>query len=247
MNSDETSGKGEAVNETTWQTAGDADSGDTTNNPKNEASGALSSKATANDEKHSEPPEKRHIIYRFCQTTRSILFKSRFQSIFNSLLAFLPVGITLHFMHMNATASFVCNALAILPLANLLTIGTESLAKRLGNTGGALVNVSMGNSVELIIFIIAVYKNELRIVQASLIGSILANLLAIFGLSVYLGGLRYSEQSYNSTISQMSAVLLGLCVLTLLLPTAFYNAFKQSEVKLANKQIGRASCRERVF
>lgn len=68
-------------------------------------------------------------------------------------------------------------------------------------------------------------QNEIRIVQASLLGSILANLLLILGMAFVLGGLRYREQIYNSTVTQMSACLLSLSVISLLLPTAFHASF----------------------
>lgn len=65
---------------------------------------------------------------------------------------------------------------------------------------------------------IALVKNEIRIVQASLLGSILANLLLILGMSFLIGGLQYQEQLYNSTVTQLSACLLCLAVLSLLIP-----------------------------
>ncbi|EHK97859.1 putative Vacuolar calcium ion transporter [Glarea lozoyensis 74030] len=77
--------------------------------------------------------------------------------------------------------------------SSLLSHATESVAKRMGDTIGALMNVTFGNAVELIIFI-ALAKGEIRIVQASLLGSILANLLLILGMSFLLGGLRFQEQ-----------------------------------------------------
>ena len=92
------------------------------------------------------------------------------------------------------------------------------MAHRLGPTLGALLNVSFGNAVELIIFIVALVKNEIRIVQASLIGSLLANLLLILGMAFLIGGLEYREQIYDSTVTQMSACLLALAVLSLLIP-----------------------------
>jgi Ca2+:H+ antiporter len=55
-------------------------------------------------------------------------------------------------------------------------------------------------------------------VQSSLLGSILSNLLLILGMSFFLGGMRYREQIYNSTVTQMSACLLSLSVVSLLLP-----------------------------
>jgi len=77
-------------------------------------------------------------------------------------------------------------------------------------------------------------QNEIRIVQASLLGSILANLLLILGMSFFLGGLRYREQIYNSTVTQMSACLLSLSVISLVLPTAFHASF--SDTKLADEK-----------
>ncbi|PHH68903.1 hypothetical protein CDD83_5891 [Cordyceps sp. RAO-2017] len=68
-------------------------------------------------------------------------------------------------------------------------------------------------------------QDQIRIVQASLLGSILANLLLILGMGFFLGGLRYREQIYNSTVTQMSACLLSLSVISLVLPTAFHASF----------------------
>ena len=65
---------------------------------------------------------------------------------------------------------------------------------------------------------IALVKNEIRVVQASLAGSILANLLLILGMAFFVGGLEYREQFYDSTATQMSACLLALSVLSLLIP-----------------------------
>lgn len=61
-------------------------------------------------------------------------------------------------------------------------------------------------------------QDEISVVQASIIGSILSNLLLILGMSFLLGGLRFREQIYNSTVTQMSACLLSISALSLLLP-----------------------------
>ena len=146
----------------------------------------------------------------------------------NVLLIFVPAGIAVKAAGLSPAIVFALNAIAIIPLAGLLTHATESVADRLGDTLGALLNVSFGNAVELIIFIIALVKNEIRIVQASLLGSILSNLLLILGMAFLLGGLRFQEQIYNSTVTQMSACLLSLAVMSLLLPTAFHASFSDS-------------------
>ena len=138
----------------------------------------------------------------------------------NVLLVFVPVGIIVAAIDINPGITFGMNAVAIIPLAGLLAYATESVASRLGDTLGALLNVSFGNAVELIIFIIALVKDEIDIVQAALLGSILANLLLILGMAFLFGGLRYREQVYNSTVTQMSACLLSLSVMSLLLPVS---------------------------
>ncbi|KAI5196625.1 hypothetical protein E4T38_08419 [Aureobasidium subglaciale] len=146
----------------------------------------------------------------------------------NLLLVFVPAGIIAKALGVNASVVFALNAVAIIPLAGMLSYATEVVASRLGDTLGALMNVSFGNAVELIIFIIALVKDEIRIVQASLVGSILSNLLLIMGMAFLLGGLRFQEQIYNSTITQMSACLLSLSVVSLVLPTAFHASFSNS-------------------
>ncbi|KAK4247217.1 Sodium/calcium exchanger protein-domain-containing protein [Corynascus novoguineensis] len=174
--------------------------------------------------------EKKPIMQRFWLTTKAVLLSSKI----NVLLVFVPVGIVVAQFHsLSPAIIFAMNAVAIVPLAGLLSFATESVAHRLGDSLGALLNVTFGNAVELIIFI-ALVKNEIRIVQASLLGSILANLLLILGMSFFLGGLRFREQIYNSTVTQMSACLLSLSVISLVLPTAFHASFRNNE--LADKE-----------
>ena len=113
----------------------------------------------------------------------------------NALLVFIPVGIiAAEIPGIHGGVVFATNAVAIIPLAGLLAFATESVAAKMGDALGALLNVTFGNAVELIIFIIALAQNKIRIVQASLLGSILANLLLILGMGFFLGGLRYREQ-----------------------------------------------------
>ncbi|KAI9783179.1 MAG: hypothetical protein M1816_001469 [Peltula sp. TS41687] len=165
-----------------------------------------------------------NILSRFYRSAKTIIGSSWL----NALLVFVPLGIALEFAHVSPTAIFTVNAIAIVPLAGLLSFATESVARKMGDTVGALMNVTFGNAVELIIFMY-VTLNEIRIVQASLLGSILANLLLILGMCFLLGGLRFREQIYNSTVTQISACLLSLSVMSLLLPTAFHASFTDNK------------------
>lgn len=122
----------------------------------------------------------------------------------NILLVFVPIGIAVKIVDLKAEIVFAMNAIAIIPLAGLLAHATEVCAARVGDTWGAFLNVSFGNAVELILFIILLQSNQLAVVQASLVGSLLANLLLILGMAFLLGGLKYQEQvGLNQTSHSM--------------------------------------------
>jgi Ca2+:H+ antiporter len=94
-----------------------------------------------------KPKTKVPVVKRFNQTAKKIALHSWV----NLLLVFVPIGVASHFAGLNPSIVFAMNAIAIIPLAGLLTYATESVAHRLGDTLGALLNVSFGNAVELII------------------------------------------------------------------------------------------------
>jgi Ca2+:H+ antiporter len=102
-----------------------------------------------------------------------------FSSYVNVLLVFLPLGIISGAVGWSPTVVFVFNFLAIMPLAALLSFATEELSKKVGQTLGGLLNASFGNATELIVSIVALKEGQIRLVQASMLGSILSNLLLV--------------------------------------------------------------------
>jgi Ca2+:H+ antiporter len=146
--------------------------------------------APATVEKVPMPLRMQNGIVRFGNHTKRALLHSWV----NVLLIFVPIGIAVYAAKLSPVIVFSMNAVAIIPLAGLLAHATEAVAARLGDTLGALLNVSFGNAVELILFIILLAEDQIEVVQAALLGSILANLLLILGMAFLLGGLRYQEQ-----------------------------------------------------
>ena len=139
----------------------------------------------------------------------------------NILLIMSPVGIAVYYAHVNPIAVFVINFIAIIPLAAMLSYATEEIALRTGEVLGGLLNASFGNAVELIVSIIALTQGQILIVQTSLIGSMLSNLLLVMGMCFFFGGFNRIEQEFNMTVAQTASSLLFLAVAALLLPTAF--------------------------
>ncbi|TFK50114.1 calcium/proton exchanger [Heliocybe sulcata] len=156
----------------------------------------------------------------------------------NVLLVFIPLSWAFHFAHLNNTLVFVFSFLAIIPLAQLLAYATEEMSLRVGQTLAGLLNATLGNAVELIVAIIALVQCELTVVQSSLVGSILSNLLLVLGMCFFAGGTRFSEQGFGTSAAQVNSSLLILSVIAVLLPAAFqYTDSSSVTVSEENKEI----------
>ncbi|KAL8995027.1 MAG: hypothetical protein Q9169_005153 [Polycauliona sp. 2 TL-2023] len=162
----------------------------------------------------SKPPKQK---FTFVGQLKATLFCSPI----NVLLVMVPVGIGVHFTDVSPIGVFVINFIAIIPLAALLSYATEELALRTGETFGGLLNATFGNAVELIVSILALTQGKVDIVQESLIGSILSNLLLVMGMAFFLGGLNRIEQHFNVTVAQTASSLLALAIGSLIIPAAF--------------------------
>jgi Ca2+:H+ antiporter len=146
----------------------------------------------------------------------------------NVLLVFVPLGIISGAMGWNPTAVFCLNFFAIIPLASLLSFATEELSAKLGETIGGLMNASFGNAVELIVSIVALRQGEIRIVQASMLGSILSNILLVLGCCFITAGFRGGEQSFNATIASAMSSLMAVASASLIIPAALYATINSS-------------------
>jgi Ca2+:H+ antiporter len=119
---------------------------------------------------------------------------------------------------------FAASCLAILPLAGWLGRATEQLAERLGEGVGGLLNATFGNAAELIIALAALRAGLHDVVKASIIGSIIGNILLVLGAAMLAGGLRRSEQHFNAAGARSQATMLTLVAIALILPAAFQAA-----------------------
>ncbi|HEX5725951.1 MAG TPA: calcium/proton exchanger [Longimicrobiaceae bacterium] len=141
----------------------------------------------------------------------------------NLLLVFVPVAFVMEFvLHSSPLAIFVVSCLGIIPLAGLMGHATEELAERMGEGVGGLLNATFGNAAELIIAIVALRAGLYDLVKASITGSIIGNILLVFGLSTLVGGLRFPTQRFNPTAASLGTTLLVLSVVGLLVPAVFH-------------------------
>lgn len=119
---------------------------------------------------------------------------------------------------------FAVAALALIPLAGLVGEATEEVAIYIGPKWGGLLNATLGNAAELIITIFAISDGRLELVRASIIGSILGNLLLVTGLALFLGGLKNGIQKFDRRTAAMNATLVILAAFVLMIPSFFDDA-----------------------
>lgn len=137
----------------------------------------------------------------------------------NILFLFVPLGILSYYLDWGALATFWFNFIALIPLANLLGIFTEELALHTGQVAGGLLNATFGNAVEAILTVQGIRAGLITVVQGTLLGSILSNLLLVLGMSFFAGGLFHHVQKFNEKGASFSTSLLMLSCMAITIPT----------------------------
>lgn len=137
------------------------------------------------------------------------------------LLLFFPVAVAAELMHWGDLIIFASAALAIIPIAGMLGEATEALAEKTGPQIGGLLNASLGNAAELIITVVAISAGKIALVKASIIGSILGNLLFVLGLSLLLGGLKHGTQRFDRSRVALDGNMVVLAAIAISIPSLF--------------------------
>ncbi|MEW5306854.1 MAG: hypothetical protein WDW36_009292 [Sanguina aurantia] len=137
----------------------------------------------------------------------------------NVLLLALPFAVVSHLMGWGDASTFTLSWIALIPLAERLGFVTEQMAMYTNDTVGGLLNASFGNATEVIISGFALSRGYLRVVQLSLLGSIVSNLLLVLGSAFLAGGIRHKSQGFNQQGVNINSGLLVLSVVAVLLPS----------------------------
>ena len=105
-------------------------------------------------------------------------------------------------------------------LALIVGNATEQLGSKLGPGATGILQSGLGNLPELLVCIFALRAGLVDVVKAALIGSILGNSLQVFGLALFLGGLKNGKQVFRSEPPKLIVTLMLLAVAALMIPTA---------------------------
>jgi Ca2+:H+ antiporter len=134
---------------------------------------------------------------------------------------FIPAAVGLELAHASPVLVFFAAALGVIPTAALMGTATEELAERTGPGIGGFLNVTFGNAPELIIAFFALNKGLHEVVKASIVGSIIGNILLVLGAAMVVGGWNREKQTFNRTAANAQSAMLLLALAALLLPAAF--------------------------
>lgn len=125
----------------------------------------------------------------------------------------------LHYTEFDPVVAFIVTAAALALLAMIVGDATEQLGSRFGPGATGILQSALGNLPELFVSIFALRAGLAELVQAALIGSILGNSLLVFGLALFVGGLKNGTQRFKSDTPKMIATLMLLAVAALMIPT----------------------------
>ncbi|CAN1298420.1 Vacuolar cation/proton exchanger 2 [Linum perenne] len=155
----------------------------------------------------------------------------------NVLLPFGPLAILLHYFTGKHVWVFFFSLVGIVPLAERLGYATEQLAYYTGSTVGGLLNATFGNATEMIISIYALKSGMVRVVQQSLLGSILSNMLLVLGFSFFTGGIVHHKkvQVFNKAAAVVNSGLLLMAVMGIMFPAVLH--FTRTEVHFGKSEM----------
>jgi Ca2+:H+ antiporter len=134
---------------------------------------------------------------------------------------FIPAAIALELAHAGPVLIFGAAALGVIPCAAVMGEATEAIAARTGPGIGGLMNVTFGNAPELIIAFFALLEGLQEVVKASIVGSIIGNILLVMGAAILVGGWSRDKQTFSRTAAGAQSAMLTLAVAALVFPAIF--------------------------
>ena len=134
---------------------------------------------------------------------------------------FIPIAVGLELAHAEPVLVFTAAALGVIPTAAVMGEATEHLAAQTGPGIGGFLNVTFGNAPELIIAFFALNEGLQEVVKASIVGSIMGNILLVLGAAMLVGGLGRQKQEFNQTAAHAQSAMLLLALTALILPAIF--------------------------
>jgi Ca2+:H+ antiporter len=139
----------------------------------------------------------------------------------HALGIFIPTAVALEIAHASPVLVFSAAALGVIPCAAVMGEATEAIAAKTGPGIGGLLNVTFGNAPELIIAFFALLEGLQEVVKASIVGSVIGNILLVMGAAMLVGGIPREKQTFSQTAASAQSAMLMLALAALIFPAIF--------------------------
>ncbi|KAG5639201.1 hypothetical protein H0H81_005680 [Sphagnurus paluster] len=120
---------------------------------------------------------------------------------------------------------FVLSLLSVIPLSYFIGMAVASISAQSSIGMGAVINATFGSIIEIILYSIALTQRKGRLVEGSIIGSLLAGVLLMPGMSMCSAALRWKEQRFNAKSAGVTSMMLIMAIIGALTPTLFYQTY----------------------
>ncbi|KAL7750315.1 hypothetical protein RI367_004087 [Sorochytrium milnesiophthora] len=126
---------------------------------------------------------------------------------------------------------FTLSMTSVVPLSYFIGMGVASLSIQSSPAAGAVITATFGSIIDIILYWIALTEHKADLVSGSIVGSFIAALLLLPGLSMIAGGIRQKEQTFNAKSAGVTSTMLITSVIGSFVPTFFYQAFGTFELR----------------
>jgi Ca2+:H+ antiporter len=134
---------------------------------------------------------------------------------------FIPIAVALEIAGAEPVLVFGAAAVGVIPCAAVMGESTEAIAAKTGPGVGGLLNVTFGNAPELIIAFFALVEGLQEVVKASIVGSVIGNILLVLGAAMVVGGAKRDKQTFSQTAANAQSAMLMLALAALIFPALF--------------------------
>ncbi|KAF9438200.1 hypothetical protein BGZ76_009218 [Entomortierella beljakovae] len=120
---------------------------------------------------------------------------------------------------------------SVIPLSYFIGMAVSSISAQSSLGMGAVINATFGSIIEIILYSVALTQGKGLITEGALIGSFLAGLLLMPGVSMMSGAVKKKEQKFNAKSAGVTATMLIMSLIGVLTPTLFYNIHGRFELR----------------
>ena len=120
---------------------------------------------------------------------------------------------------------FILCLTSVIPLSYFIGMAVASISAQSSIGMGAVINATFGSIIEIILYGMALTQGKGRLVEGSIVGSLLAGVLLMPGMSMCSGALRRKEQKFNAKSASVTSMMLIMAIIGALAPTLFYQTY----------------------